>query len=67
MLLNLSVYALIKVQDLVDLFLHESLGGDLVDAGTTDWGETQLKRKNVKKGLGGFSKVYALRSTRGRS
>jgi hypothetical protein len=49
-LLNQSVQELIKVQDLVNRLLHESLGGDLVDTSDTDW-ETQLTRKKVKKGL----------------
>lgn len=51
MLLNLSVYALIKVQDLVNRLLHESLGGDLVDTSKPDWERTQLLRSNVEKGL----------------
>jgi len=51
MLLNLSVYALIKVQDLVNRLLHESLGGDLVDTRKPDWERTQLLRSNVEKGL----------------
>lgn len=50
-LLNQAVHDLIKVQDLVNRLLHESLGGDLVDAIKPDWEETQLTRKNVKKGL----------------
>jgi hypothetical protein len=51
MLLNQSVYALIKVQELVNRLLHESLGGDLVDTSKTDWEKTQLPRCNVEKGL----------------
>jgi hypothetical protein len=50
-LLNQSVYALIKVQDLVYRLLHESLGGDLVDTSTPDWENTQLRREIVEKGL----------------
>jgi hypothetical protein len=50
-LLNKAVQDLIKVQDLVNRLLHESLGGDLVDATKPDWEKTQLTRKNVKKGL----------------
>ncbi|MGB9072401.1 MAG: hypothetical protein WCC22_06990 [Terriglobales bacterium] len=50
-LLNQSVYALIKVQDLVYRLLHESLGGDLVDTSKPDWETTQLRRENVEKGL----------------
>ena len=50
-LLNQAVHDLIKVQDLVNRLLHESLGGDLVDAIKPDWEQTQLTRKNVKKGL----------------
>ena len=50
-LLNQAVHDLIKVQDLVNRLLHESLGGDLVDATKTDWEQTQLTRKNVKRGL----------------
>ena len=50
-LLNQSVHALIKAQDLVNRLLHESLGGDLVDTATTGWERSQLTRANVKKGL----------------
>jgi len=50
-LLNQAVYDLIKVQDLVNRLLHESLGGDLVDTRKADWEKTQLTRENVKKGL----------------
>ncbi len=50
-LLDQAVYGLIKVQDLVNRLLHESLGGDLVSATQTDWERTQLTRKNVEKGL----------------
>lgn len=50
-LLNDSVYALLKVQDIVNRLLHESLGGDLVDTNKPDWGRTQLTRLNVKEGL----------------
>jgi len=34
-LLNPAVYALIKVQDIVDRLLHENLGGDLAVDRTT--------------------------------
>jgi hypothetical protein len=50
-LLNQSVYALIKVQDIVNRLLHESLGGDLVDTTKRDWERTQLTRANVEDGL----------------
>lgn len=50
-LLNQAVHALIKVQDLVNRLLHESLGGDLVDTSKPDWERTELTRANVKKGL----------------
>lgn len=50
-LLNESVHALIKVQDIVNRLLHESLGGDLVDTNKPDWERTQLTRLNVKEGL----------------
>ncbi len=50
-LLNQAVHDLIKGQDLVNRLLHESLGGDLVDATKPDWERTQLTRKNVETGL----------------
>jgi hypothetical protein len=50
-LLNQSVHGLIKVQDLVNRLLHESLGGDLVDTSKTDWERTELTREKVVKGL----------------
>lgn len=50
-LLNQSVHGLIKVQDLVNRLLHESLGGDLVDTSKPEWERTQLLRFNVEKGL----------------
>jgi hypothetical protein len=50
-LLNQAVYDLIKVQDLVNRLLHESLGGDLVDASKADWERKQLNRENVNTGL----------------
>lgn len=50
-LLNQAVYGLIKVQELVNRLLHESMGGDLVDTTQADWEKTQLTRKNVEKGL----------------
>jgi hypothetical protein len=49
--LDRAVYELIKVQNLVDRLLHESLGGDLVDTADPDWEQDQLKRQNVEKGL----------------
>jgi len=36
-LLNQAVQDLIKVQDLVNRLLHESLGGNLVDTAKDDW------------------------------
>jgi hypothetical protein len=50
-LLNQSVYAVIKVQELVNRLLHEALGGDLVDTGKQDWEQNELKRSNVEEGL----------------
>jgi hypothetical protein len=50
-LLNQAVVALIKVQDLVNRLLHESLGGDLVDTSKPNWETSQLSRANVVKGL----------------
>jgi hypothetical protein len=49
--LDRSVYQLIKVQDLVNRLLHESLGGDLVDSTKPSWERTQLTRSNVEIGL----------------
>jgi hypothetical protein len=49
--LNQSVHAVIKVQELVNRLLHESLGGDLVDTSAPDWERRQLTRKEVNKGL----------------
>jgi hypothetical protein len=49
--LNQAVQALIKVQDLVNRLLHESLGGDLVNTSKASWERTQLTRENVEKGL----------------
>jgi hypothetical protein len=49
--LNQSVHGLIKVQELVNRLLHESLDGDLVDAGGPDWEQFELTRANVVKGL----------------
>jgi hypothetical protein len=51
MLLNQTVHGLIKVQELVNRLLHESLGGDLVDTGKTDWERTDLTRQKALKGL----------------
>ena len=50
-LLNQSIQDLIKVQDLVNRLLHESLGGDLVDTGRSTWEKSQLTRENVGKQL----------------
>lgn len=50
-LLNESVYALIKVQELVYRLLHESLGDDLFDTSKANWETTQLKPDKVEKGL----------------
>jgi hypothetical protein len=50
-LLNQAVHDLIKVQNLVDRLLHESLGGDLVDGTKPNWERTQLIRTNVETGL----------------
>ncbi len=50
-LLNQTVHALVKVQDLVNRLLHESLGGNLVDTTKPEWERTQLTRKNVRDGL----------------
>lgn len=50
-LLNQAVHDLIKVQDLVNRLLHESLGGDLVDAIKPGWERTELTRKKVQAGL----------------
>ena len=49
--LDRAVYELIKVQDVINRLLHESLGGDLVDTSKPDWERTELTRKNVEKGL----------------
>jgi hypothetical protein len=49
--LDRAVYELIKVQDLVNRLLHESLGGDLVDTSKPDWERNQLTRDKVEKGL----------------
>jgi len=50
-LLDQAVHALIKVQDIVNRLLHESLGGDLVDTSDPDWEGYELRRRNVEKGL----------------
>jgi hypothetical protein len=50
-LLNQSVQGLIRVQNLVDRLLHESLGGDLVDTNKRNWEKTQLTRENVEERL----------------
>jgi len=50
-LLNQSVQDLIRVQDLVNRLLHESLGGDLVDTSKPNWEKAQLTRANVERQL----------------
>jgi hypothetical protein len=50
-LLNDAVRSLVKVQDLVNRLLHESLGGDLVDAAKPNWEKSQLTREIVEKRL----------------
>ena len=45
------MHGLIKVQDLVNRLLHESLGGDLVETSKPKWEKTELIRENVEKGL----------------
>jgi hypothetical protein len=50
-LLNQAVHDLIKVQNLVNRLLHESLGGDLVDATKPNWERAELTHENVKKAL----------------
>jgi hypothetical protein len=49
--LDQAVHALIKVQDIVNRLLHESLGGDLVDTSVPEWEKYELRRENVEKGL----------------
>jgi hypothetical protein len=50
-LLNEAVRSLVKVQDLVNRLLHESLGGNLVDATKPNWERSQVTRENVEKRL----------------
>lgn len=50
-LLDQAVQNLVKVQDLVNRLLHESLGGDLVDTSKPNWEKTSLKREPVVKQL----------------
>jgi hypothetical protein len=50
-LFDASVHSLIKVQNLVDRLLHESLGGDLIDTTQGEWERTELTRKKILKGL----------------
>jgi hypothetical protein len=50
-LLNQVVQDLVKVQDLVNRLLHESLGGDLVNTIKPNWERAQLTREGVEKGL----------------
>ena len=49
--LNRCVYSLIKVQDLVNRLLHETLGGDLVSTTSPDWDRNELRRDNVMRGI----------------
>jgi hypothetical protein len=49
--LDRAFYELVKVQEIVNRLLHESLGGDLVDTSKPDWERNQLTRDNVAKGL----------------
>lgn len=49
--LNAAIYGLIKVQDLVNRLLHESLGGDLVKTERKQWEKRDLNRESVLKGL----------------
>jgi len=46
--LNRAVYELVKVQEIVNRLLHESLCGDLVDTGKPDWERNQLTRDNAR-------------------
>ena len=50
-LLDQAVQNLVKVQDLVNRLLHESLGGDLVDTSKPNWEKNSLKRENIVKQL----------------
>jgi hypothetical protein len=50
-LLDQSVYKLIKVQDLVHRLLHESLGGNLVDASIANWERSELSRPKILAGM----------------
>ena len=50
-LLNEAVRSLVRVQDLVNRLLHESVGGNLVDATKPNWERSQLTRENVEKRL----------------
>ena len=49
--LDRAVYEIVKVQEIVNRLLHESLGGDLVDTSKAEWERNQLTRDNVEKGL----------------
>lgn len=59
-LLNQAVHDLIKVQDLVNRLLHESLGGDLVDTSKANWERNELTREKVEKGLAAKQAAGAL-------
>src|SRR5260370_34434357 len=50
-LLDQAVHALIKVHDIVNRLLHESLGGDIVDTSDPDRESNKLRRKNGEKGV----------------
>jgi hypothetical protein len=57
---NRAVYEVVKIQEIVNRLLHESLGGDLVDTSKPDWERNQLTRDNVEKGLEAKRAVGAL-------
>jgi hypothetical protein len=63
-LLNTAVWALIKVEDLVLRLLHESIGGDLVDATLPDWERRELRREKVLKGAAGVLSDDELKAIR---
>jgi hypothetical protein len=50
-LLNGAIQNIIRVQDLVNRLLHESLGGNLVDTSKPKWEKSQLTREKVEKQL----------------
>jgi hypothetical protein len=63
-LLSTAVWALIKVEDLVLRLLHESIGGDLVDATLPDWERRELRREKVLKGAAGVLSDDELKAIR---